>query len=115
MLQEKHGWYVAAPLERIKNILRHKFFALLEGYQATDEECLLIGNEKEEKTIPTTKSIKTSWSKHNRAKGAQRPEELAVCDPHSDRWVKVLIFLVIQAVRLRAALQKKEPTGSGPS
>lgn len=64
---EKHGWYVAAPLERIKNILRHKFFALLEGYQATDEECLLIGNEKEEKTIPTTKSIKTSWSKHNRA------------------------------------------------
>jgi general transcription factor 3C polypeptide 5 (transcription factor C subunit 1) len=77
---EKDGWFASSALERIKNILRHKFFALLEGYIATDEECLVICNDKEQhKAIPTTKTLRTSLTKHNRAKGAQRPEELAVC------------------------------------
>ncbi|KAF9246937.1 RNA polymerase III transcription factor IIIC subunit-domain-containing protein [Melanogaster broomeanus] len=36
---ERDGWYSAQAFESIKTVLRHKFFSLLQGYVATQEEC----------------------------------------------------------------------------
>ncbi|KAF7355135.1 hypothetical protein MSAN_01429100 [Mycena sanguinolenta] len=39
---ERDGWYTTHALDRIKTVLRHKFFTVLEGYPATDEDCLQL-------------------------------------------------------------------------
>ncbi|KAJ7283802.1 RNA polymerase III transcription factor IIIC subunit-domain-containing protein [Mycena rebaudengoi] len=90
---ERDGWYTSYALERIKTVLRHKFFTVLEGYPATDEECqqLLTASEKlpsrNAKDISVLRSVKLKHGKHNMAKGAMRPEDAA-------------------AMRLRATLDK---------
>ncbi|KAM6504022.1 RNA polymerase III transcription factor (TF)IIIC subunit domain containing protein [Amanita muscaria] len=85
---ERDGWYTTHAYERIKMVLRHKFFSLLEGHIATDEEChnLLTVNEGSLKAS-ATRTQKLRAGKHNMAKGALRPEDAA-------------------AVRLRAALDR---------
>lgn len=81
VMQERDGWYITHAFERIKTVLRHKFFSLLEGHIATDEECsaLLIANEGSARSITTNRSQKLRAGKHNMAKGALRPEDAAVC------------------------------------
>ncbi|KAJ7095191.1 RNA polymerase III transcription factor IIIC subunit-domain-containing protein [Mycena belliarum] len=90
---ERDGWYTNYALERIKTVLRHKFFTVLDGYPATDEECrqLLAASEKvpskSAKDMSSLRSVRLKMGKHNMAKGAMRPEDAA-------------------ALRLRAALDK---------
>ncbi|EKM80519.1 hypothetical protein AGABI1DRAFT_73813 [Agaricus bisporus var. burnettii JB137-S8] len=86
---ERDGWYSNHALERIKTVLRHKFFTGLDGRVATDEECkaLLAATEAPGKTATTSRSQKLRAGKHNMAKGALRPEDAA-------------------ALRLRAALNR---------
>ncbi|GLB33609.1 putative RNA polymerase III transcription factor (TF)IIIC subunit [Lyophyllum shimeji] len=93
---ERDGWYTAHAFERIKTVLRHKFFSLLEGHPATDEECraLLASNEGSAKATIATRSYKLRAGKHNMAKGALRPEDAA-------------------AMRLRAALDRNAKTMQG--
>ena len=79
--QERDGWYTTHAFEQIKTVLRHKFFALLEGHPATDAECaaLLAASEGSVKTALAHRSAKLRAGKHNMAKGALRPEDAAVC------------------------------------
>jgi hypothetical protein len=79
-MQERDGWYSAHAFERIKIVLRHKFFSLLEGHIPTDEECeaLLIVDPASNKAAPSVRSKKLRPGKHNMAKGALRPEDAAV-------------------------------------
>ncbi|KAG5654500.1 hypothetical protein H0H81_001141 [Sphagnurus paluster] len=90
---ERDGWYTSHAFERIKTVLRHKFFSLLEGHPASDEECraLLTNNEGSTKATVTSRSHKLRAGKHNMAKGALRPEDAA-------------------AMRLRAALDRNAKT-----
>jgi hypothetical protein len=78
-MQERDGWYSAHAFERIKTVLRHKFFSLLEGHIPTDEECeaLLVVDPTSNKAT-TVRSKKLRPGKHNMAKGALRPEDAAV-------------------------------------
>ena len=78
--QERDGWYSAHTFERIKIILRYKFFAVLEGHIPTDAECeaLLTVNPATNKPI---RIRKLRPGKHNMAKGALRPEDAAVSHP----------------------------------
>lgn len=75
--QERDGWYTGYAFERIKIVLRHKFFSLLEGHVPTDEECeaLLAVDPASSKPARTKKQ---RVGKHNMAKGAMRPEDAAV-------------------------------------
>jgi len=77
---ERDGWYTTHSFERIKTVLRHKFFSVLEGHPATDEECrvLLSVNEGTAKATSSHRSQKLRAGKHNMAKGALRPEDAAV-------------------------------------
>jgi hypothetical protein len=87
-MQERDGWYSAHAFERIKAVLRHKFFSLLEGHVATDEECeaLLVVDPTSNKAT-NVRSKKLRPGKHNMAKGALRPEDAAV------RWcTRSLVF-----------------------
>jgi general transcription factor 3C polypeptide 5 (transcription factor C subunit 1) len=79
--QERDGWYTSHAFERIKMVLRHKFFSLLEGHPATNEECraLLVNNEGVAKATVSNRAHKLRAGKHNMAKGALRPEDAAVC------------------------------------
>lgn len=76
---ERDGWYTTHSFERIKTVLRHKFFSVLEGHPATDEECraLLSANEGSAKATSSNRSQKLRAGKHNMAKGALRPEDAA--------------------------------------
>ncbi|KAG6378461.1 RNA polymerase III transcription factor IIIC subunit-domain-containing protein [Boletus reticuloceps] len=77
-LQERDGWYSAHAFERIKIVLRHKFFSLLQGYVATQEECeALLEEGGAGKRTQTTRVKKLKYGKHNMAKGALRPEDAA--------------------------------------
>ncbi|TFY80278.1 hypothetical protein EWM64_g3735 [Hericium alpestre] len=74
---ERDGWYTTHALERIKAVLRFKFFSLLEGHVATDEECeKILTQEGTTVTVPSSKRLRPG--KHNMAKGALRPEDAAV-------------------------------------
>ncbi|KAI0771512.1 RNA polymerase III transcription factor IIIC subunit-domain-containing protein [Trametes elegans] len=75
---ERDGWYTTAALERIKAVLRHKFFSLLLGHVATREECerLLVPDEGTEK-LPQRHRHRLKFGKHNMAKGALPPEDAA--------------------------------------
>lgn len=72
------GWYTSQAIERIKVVLRHKFFQLLQGHVATEEECEAILNEPLSKATMKSRAPKLRMGKHNMAKGALPPEELAV-------------------------------------
>ncbi|KAH9940563.1 RNA polymerase III transcription factor IIIC subunit-domain-containing protein [Amylocystis lapponica] len=76
---ERDGWYSAHAFERIKTVLRHKFFALLGGHIATREECeaLLITQEGSNKLQPPPAQRLLRFGKHNMAKGALPPEDVA--------------------------------------
>ncbi|KAF8211339.1 RNA polymerase III transcription factor IIIC subunit-domain-containing protein [Mycena galopus ATCC 62051] len=97
---ERDGWYPSHALERIKTVLRHKFFTVLEGYPATDEECrqLLLASEKlpskSAKDMSSLRVVRLKIGKHNMAKGAMRPEDAA-------------------ALRLRAALDTNAKARAG--
>ena len=83
--KERDGWYSTHAFEQIKTILRHKFFSLLEGHTATEEECIALLTASEGSTkLPTTRSQKLRAGKHNMAKGALRPEDAAVCQHTTD-------------------------------
>ena len=73
------GWYTSQAIERIKVVLRHKFFQLLQGHVATEEECEALLNEPLSKATMKSRAPKLRMGKHNMAKGALPPEELAVC------------------------------------
>lgn len=79
LLQERDGWFTTHAFERIKLVLRHKFFSLLAGHVATREECeaLLVPQEGTDR-LPTRSVHRLRPSKHNMAKGALRPEDAAV-------------------------------------
>ncbi|KAI6003794.1 RNA polymerase III transcription factor IIIC subunit-domain-containing protein [Pisolithus albus] len=76
---ERDGWYSAHALERIKTVLRHKFFSLLQGYVATEKECeaLLEQGGGQKRTQVTRIGKRLKYGKHNMAKGALRPEDAA--------------------------------------
>lgn len=82
LAKERDGWYTTQAYERVKMVLRHKFFSLLDGHVATDEECqnLLAANEGSVK-MTATRSQRLRAGKHNMAKGALRPEDAAVSSP----------------------------------
>ncbi|KAG7097162.1 hypothetical protein E1B28_004539 [Marasmius oreades] len=89
---ERDGWYSTHAYERIKLVLRLKFFSLLEGRVATDEECQEALTASESSTTKTTTPfglVKQRVGKHNMAKGALRPEDAA-------------------AFRLRATLEREK-------
>ena len=77
--QATDGWYTSEAIEKIKVVLRHKFFQLLQGHVATEEECEAILNEPLAKATMKSRAPKLRMGKHNMAKGALPPEELAVC------------------------------------
>lgn len=76
--QERDGWYSTQAFERIKTVLRYKFFSLLAGHVATREECeaLLVPQEGSDKP-QTRPAHRVRPGKHNMAKGALRPEDAA--------------------------------------
>ncbi|PPQ95004.1 hypothetical protein CVT25_000241 [Psilocybe cyanescens] len=76
---ERDGWYTTHAFEQIKTVLRHKFFSLLEGHPATDNECraLLVASDGSLKASMANRSSKLRVGKHNMAKGALRPEDAA--------------------------------------
>jgi len=75
---ERDGWFTSRALERIKAVLRHKFFALLEGYVATDEECLKLLDQQEGTKVIRPFTRRSRPGKHNMAKGAMPVEDAAV-------------------------------------
>ncbi|KAK0242443.1 RNA polymerase III transcription factor IIIC subunit-domain-containing protein [Armillaria nabsnona] len=77
---ERDGWYSTHIFERIKAVLRHKFFSLLDGHIATDEECrnlLATHQGSTSKIVTSSRNAKLRSGKHNMAKGALRPEDAA--------------------------------------
>ncbi|KAH9981862.1 RNA polymerase III transcription factor IIIC subunit-domain-containing protein [Russula compacta] len=75
---ERDGWFTSRALERIKAVLRHKFFALLEGYVATDEECLKLLEQQDGTKAIRPFARRPRPGKHNMAKGAMPVEDAAV-------------------------------------
>jgi len=75
---ERDGWYSTHAFERIKTVLRHKFFSLLSGHIPTREECeaLLVPQEGTNK-LPLRPNQRLRFGKHNMAKGALPPEDAA--------------------------------------
>jgi general transcription factor 3C polypeptide 5 (transcription factor C subunit 1) len=59
-------------------VLRHKFFALLEGYVATDEECLKLLDHQDGAKAVRPFARRPRPGKHNMAKGAMPVEDAAV-------------------------------------
>lgn len=99
------GWYTSQAIEKIKIVLRHKFFQLLQGHVATEEECEALLNEPPSKATMKTRAPKLRMGKHNMAKGAMPPEELAVCMGFREMFLSMANW-VSQAMRLHAQLQK---------
>ncbi|KAH9973046.1 RNA polymerase III transcription factor IIIC subunit-domain-containing protein, partial [Lactifluus volemus] len=91
---ERDGWFSSRALERIKTVLRHKFFALLEGYVATDEECLKLLEQQNGTKAIRPFSRRPRPGKHNMAKGAMPVEDAA-------------------ALRLRATLERNAAMNRG--
>jgi hypothetical protein len=59
-------------------VLRNKFFALLEGYVATDEECLKLLEQQDGTKAIRPFARRPRPGKHNMAKGAMPVEDAAV-------------------------------------
>lgn len=69
-LQERTGWFSTQAFEKIKTVLRYKWNSLQMGYIPTREEC------ERQLAAPEHKPFYGSRpTKHNMAKGAQRPED----------------------------------------
>ncbi|KAI0787107.1 RNA polymerase III transcription factor IIIC subunit-domain-containing protein [Irpex lacteus] len=102
---ERDGWYTTHAFERIKAVLRLKFFALLSGHVATDQEVekLLQGQETVEKPKATHR---VRPSKHNMAKGALRERMLRYA-------MRLTAILDKQAKAFQS--QRKEMTSARPS
>lgn len=100
-IKERDGWYTTHSLERIKTILRHKFFSLLDGYPATDEECAALLETQSGRERLASRHVPRP-GKHNMAKGALRPEDAAVSSS-SNRNAYAKRF---KALRLRATLDR---------
>jgi len=79
LIKATDGWYTSQVIEKIKIVLRHKFFQLLQGHIATEEECEALLNEPPSKATMKSRVPKLRMGKHNMAKGAMPPDELAVC------------------------------------
>lgn len=92
-------------IEKIKVVLRHKFFQLLQGHIATEEECEALLNEPPLKATMKSGAPKLRMGKHNMAKGAMPPDELAVCVRQCGVFLSIADS-VLQAMRLHAQLQK---------
>ncbi len=109
--QERDGWFTSRALEQIKTVLRHKFFALLEGYVAADEECLkLLEQQDGAKTIRSF-ARRPRPGKHNMAKGAMPVEDAAVCQgPLVHHYYTDTCF---KALRLRATLERNAALNRG--
>ena len=99
------GWYTSQAIEKIKIVLRHKFFQLLQGHIATGEECEALLNEPPSRATMKTRAPKLRMGKHNMAKGAMPPEELAVCVGPC-KTLLLMTYWAFQAMRLHAQLQK---------
>lgn len=91
---ERDGWFTSRALERIKTVLRHRFFALLEGYVATDEECLKLLDQQDGAKAIRPFARRPRPGKHNMAKGAMPVEDAA-------------------ALRLRATLERNAALNRG--
>ncbi|KAI0068897.1 hypothetical protein BV25DRAFT_1866793 [Artomyces pyxidatus] len=91
---ERDGWYTTHALERIKTVLRHKFFSMLEGYMATDEECAKLLEQQGTNNMVKPFARRLRPWRHNMAKGALPPEDAA-------------------AIRLHAALEKRAKSFQG--
>jgi len=95
---ERDGWYTTHAIERIKIVLRHKYFSLLDGHRATDEDCKTLlesgsmGGSENNTRMVYRDIRRVRPGKHNMAKGAQRPEDAA-------------------AIRLRAKLDSNARAG----
>ncbi|KAH9918126.1 RNA polymerase III transcription factor IIIC subunit-domain-containing protein [Fomitopsis serialis] len=110
---ERDGWYSTEAFERIKTVLRHKFFSLLGGHVATREECeaLLVPQEGTNK-LPPRPTQRLRFGKHNMAKGALPPEDAAVRPGGRNAHVCCLtLTAILQAHRLMATLQQKTKDG----
>jgi general transcription factor 3C polypeptide 5 (transcription factor C subunit 1) len=70
--------FISRALERIKAVLRHKFFAQLEDYVATDEECLKLLEQQDGTKAIRPFARRPRPGKHNMAKGATPVEDAAV-------------------------------------
>ncbi|GJE84727.1 RNA polymerase III transcription factor IIIC subunit-domain-containing protein [Phanerochaete sordida] len=67
---ERTGWFSTQAFEKIKTVLRYKWNSLQMGYIPTREEC------ERQLAAPEHKPFYGSRpTKHNMAKGAQRPED----------------------------------------
>ena len=93
--------------ERIKTVLRHKFFSLNDfGVIVTREECEELLDRQENGGSSMNKALRSLRStKHNMAKGALRPED-AFVRPSSLCCVAILIG-ILQAKRLKATLDQR--------
>ncbi|TDL29471.1 hypothetical protein BD410DRAFT_24170 [Rickenella mellea] len=75
---ERDGWYTTHAFERIKDVLRFKFFSLLDGHIATDEECVALLERKVGTAALGKEAQRKRAGKHNMAKGALPVEDAAV-------------------------------------
>lgn len=78
VLQERDGWYTTHAFERIKAILRHKFFSLLSGHIPSRDECEALLMSQEGSARVVSRPPRLRFGKHNMAKGALPPEDVAV-------------------------------------
>jgi general transcription factor 3C polypeptide 5 (transcription factor C subunit 1) len=92
-------------------VLRHKFFALLEGYVATDEECLKLLDHQDGAKAARPFARRPRPGKHNMAKGAMPVEDAAV--RQRPVVLTFVLTLVFKALRLRATLERNAALNRG--
>ena len=90
--------------------MRNKFFALLEGYVATDEECLKLLEQQDGTKAIRPFGRRPRLGKHNMAKGAMPVEDAAVGPSLPTSLSRSLVF---QALRLRATLERNAALNRG--
>lgn len=83
-MQERDGWYNSYTFDRIKSVLRYKFFSLLAGHVVTREQCEANLAQTESGEKPARSSHRLRPGKHNMAKGALSWEDATV-------WIDPLI------------------------
>lgn len=114
-MQERDGWYSTGNLERIKTVLRHKFFTLLEGEVATDEECERVLKQMSEvKSYSQTTSRKPRPGKHNMAKGALAPEDVAVREVRHTARPRLTVYRAGNAPSRETGPEREESNEANP-
>lgn len=82
--QERSGWYSTQAFEKIKTVLRYKWNSLQMNYVPTREDC------ERQLAAPEHKPFYGSRpTKHNMAKGAQRPEDEMVGNSQCTLWANI--------------------------